>query len=438
MARQSIRPASLHHQPVFQQAPTLTGISLLLLLAVCGSDARADDRVDELLQQWVDGAANVERPSQATAQARFGRDLSEHQLQAALTLWVPESIESLTSQFDWTAASTANGFVLTGSPRSDVDRAFIGRVDVLWNQESQRPTRIQFALRPVAVTFATIRRRRMGVIHQAAFYPPSEGELPVDDTNDRHEVRTASATVVADSAGTVQSEVATLLERWAAASVTSDAWELRLQASDIDNVFASEQQYYVTMRGDGAGTIEVCWDPVLLEPGSVDTERLAPDGTPFTLQEGPARNWVFTSDEALFADTRSQLVRRLPLSSFNHFPWYKHPLHTPSCMTFNLPVDANELASRYLWEIVSRDAQQVHLHGTPADDEVSQSISAVDVVLNAGTCLPEEIHCFEAGGSHEHVMQLLERAIPVGLTQDVILSGYSSFSPVPEKGSEPR
>lgn len=438
MAGQSITPSAPQLIAV-SQTLRACGLAVLWLLAAEASIARADDDVQQVLRQWVSAATSIEPPSLATAQARFGRELSAHQLQTAISLWAPASVESLSSQFDWIISPpTANGIdsidlILTGTPRNDVDQAFIGEVVVHWNRETHRPTQIVFGGNSRPVTFATLRRPSLGVIQQAAFYPPDGTESPLNRSNDNSEVRTASATVDSVGSRSATDTVATLLDRWAAASATPLAWELRLKAFEINHVFATEQQYYVTMRGDGAGTIEICWDPVLSGTDASDTERTTAEGTPYTLQDGFAHNWVFTPDEALFADLRTQTARRMPLSDFDYFPWHKHPLRGPSCVNFNLPVDADELNARYRWEVVAHDEQRWHLRGVPAHEGVSQSIGVVDIILNATTCLPEEIRCLEAGGSHEHVLQLIERAVPIGLTRDVILEGYSHFAPAFEK-----
>jgi hypothetical protein len=48
------------------------------------------------------------------------------------------------------------------------------------------------------------------------------------------------------------------------------------------------------------------------------------------------------------------------------------------------------------------------------------------------------VRCFDASGSNEHVMQVIERTRPVGLTQELILEGYATFAPAPEKPGRPR
>ena len=63
-------------------------------------------------------------------------------------------------------------------------------------------------------------------------------------------------------------------------------------------------------------------------------------------------------------------------------------------------------------------------------------MSAVDITLNAGTGLPEMVRFTEAAGNHEHVMQLVERTVPIGLTAEVILEGYSHLAPAIEKGQD--
>jgi hypothetical protein len=346
----------------------------------------------------------------------------------------------LTTQFDWNVSDhslSEDTSILTGVPRDDVDRAFIGIVNVHWNSRTQRPTQIQFAQSDVDVSFANLRRQPTGVVAQAVFYPPGETEAITESSAESGDVRTASATTVSrELLNSHSEEVLQLLQRWEAASAATQPWELRLHAFDYDHVFAAEEQFYVMLRGDGAGTIEATWDPVMSDYVHRDSQRLTVDGTPFALRQGRARAMVVGVSDVLFADPETQTVRRLPLSGFDQFPWYKHPLQMPSCVMFHLPVNADELASRFLWEIVSSDERQVHLHGVPANEEVALSVSGVDITLNAGTGLPEEVRCFEAAGSHEHVMRLVERAAPVGLTAEIMLEGYSHLAPALEKRQE--
>src|SRR5688500_18176010 len=124
---------------------TQTALLLITFVALPCSLACADDPLDGILDAWVDEAREVERPTVDIAQARYGQELSMHQLEAAVALWSPDSLESLTSRFAWSiTAGTQSAFWLTGVPVSEVDRAFIGTVEVLWDAEARRPASIRF------------------------------------------------------------------------------------------------------------------------------------------------------------------------------------------------------------------------------------------------------------------------------------------------------
>jgi hypothetical protein len=416
--------------------------SLLWVATAPAAAAKADDQLAQVLQAWVDGSRDIEPPTLQIAQARFGEQLSVHQLEAAIDLWTPDSRESLTSRFEWSITSRdRETLLLAGIPVDEVDRVFIGRVEVTWNLNTQRPTGILFAACPVQVSFASLPRPNDLTTRQAAYYPAAvvEGE---QSAIDGPEVRTASAVVVdgqlTDFADSADADVNAALQRWADASSTAGAWELRLNAYDLNHVFGSEQQYYAMMRGDGQGTIEIRWDPRLIEPGEVNHHRLTPSGAPYRLQSGPAAAWVFTPDAAIFANVGEQTLRRLDWTSFDHLPWHKHPLHTPSCMTYFLPVHADDLLAHYDWSSASQTASVTVLRGTPKTSDIADSVSVIEVELSTASGLPRQIRCFDASGNHEHVMQLIERVSPVGLTADIILEGYVNYAPAREKPSGPR
>lgn len=437
-----------------------TALLLLTVAALQCSSACADEPLDSVLESWVAGARNIERPSIATAQARYGEELSRHQLEAAVFLWTPDSVDSLKSRFAWsfvtdetlrpityvplsdpiedapTSSQAPGHILLSGSPISDVDRAFIGTVAVFWNTETHHLESIHFAGEYANVRFANVPRASDAVIQQAAYYPPAEDETENAATGS-DEVQTASAVLI-DEGDPFVDEISRILERWAAASANGDEWELLITSSDVNHVFASETQFYVLMRGDGQETIEVRWDPVVVDPDAVNPERLTPDGTPYRLQPGPAMSWVFTPEFAIFANPISQTMRRTDSSMYDSFPWYRHPRHTPSCMTFYLPVNADELAARYQWEVESRDENSIRLRGIPSDSDVAASVSLVEIELGATNGLPRMIRCVDSSGSHEHIMQVVDRSRPTGLTRELILGAYSSFGPAPEKPNQPR
>ncbi len=420
-------------------------VATVIAMAVIGvaslaSTATADERLDGVLHSWVAGAAEVEAPSLATARARFGRELSAHQLEAAVFLWVPNSVASLTAKFDWTIDSTGRDeSLLTGIPCDEIDRAFIGTVEVRWDADTQRPRSIQFAGGSEPIEFATIRRAGDPAVDHVVFYQEaaeSGAEAIVDNVS---QVRTASA-VIGESVTNIELPITTMdvddiLDRWAAASAFNGPWEISGESFAYDADFGIEKRSYFMMRGDGAGTIEFRTDPMDVEPGTVNEQRLRADGEPYeVVADGPGA-YVFTPEEVISAEIQSQSLIRTPNSSFERVSWFKHPLRTPSDLTFNLPVDADELQEQFDWEITQQSEDEFWLRATPRTEEVARCVTTVDIILDATSFLPKAVRC--AGGGHEEVMVVEERSTPTGLTASIILEGYANYTEagVPQKGN---
>jgi hypothetical protein len=420
------------------------GIAAVLGIAALGvvslsSSASADERLDSVLQLWVAGAADIEPPSLATARARFGLTLSVHQLEAAVFLWAPDSVDSLTTKFDWTIETTnRDEVVLTGVPDDEVDRAFIGTVEVRWDADTQRPTSIAFEGVDESIRFATIRRARDPAVDHVVFYQEAAESGAEAIVDRRTEVRTASA-VIGESVTSIDlpsqsAGVDEILDRWAAASATDGPWQIDGECYDYDDTFHTEKRFTLMMRGDGVDTVEIWKTPVDVPSGIVNEQKRSADGSPYEVVAGDALAMVFTPDVTISADPVAQTLYRVDNSVFDGFPWYKHPLAHTDCMTLNLSVDADELRDRFLWEIADRRDDEIWLKATPRTEEVARCVMSVQIILDAGSFLPKAIQCTQE--SREAVMVVHERAERPGLSAVIILDGYTNYSQriVPQKG----
>ncbi len=429
------RPLSI--STTFRSAAVLS--IAVIGIALMASTAAADERLERVLQSWVAGAADVEAPSLATARARFGRELSAHQLEAAVFLWAPDSVASLTAKFDWTIESTGRDTSLTGIPCDEIDRAFIGTVEVRWDANTQRPISIQFEGGNDPIAFATIRRASDSAVDHVVFYQEaaeSGAEAIVDNVS---EVRTASA-VIGESVASIDlpvtmMDVDEVLDRWAAASVSDGPWEIAGEKFTYDADFGIEKRSYFMMRGDGAGTIELRFDPMEVEPGTVNEQRFRADGEPYDVVIDGPDAIVFTPEEVIMADVALESLIRIQNSSFERVSWFKHPLRTPSDMTFNLPVDADELREQLDWMITQQSEDEIWLQATPRTEDVARCVTTVEIILDVTSFLPRAVRC--DGFGHEDVMVVKERSNPTGLTASIILEGYANYTEasVPQKGN---
>lgn len=205
-----------------------------------------------------------------------------------------------------------------------------------------------------------------------------------------------------------------VLTRWAEASVTEGPFETWFQCYQYDSEFGTETRQRVALRRDGEGLLEYRTDPMPVEEGAVNSDKLTAEGVPYSIVSGTSASWICTPEFVVVADHSNRTVATLkrleaPEGWFALNLW--EDISTlPPPITLNMPVDADELQRDYHWEFAELMGHGIHIRGVPRDERLARQVASIDLILDETTWLPLAYR--HRNGDHELVLVVSMRLDP--------------------------
>jgi hypothetical protein len=403
-------------------------VSLIVLFSVCGSRSTAQaGEVEAALSHWEQTSQSRVPPALDDLEPRYGAIHSGHELTTAIGLLGPVRVDRLYEDFEWTTCECVEGEPgLVGRPRDEIDRLFFASVEVLLD-DAGAVSSLRFhdrdgTVRPESIRWASPLRVAQGplllrpvapsvsVIQLAAYQEAvSEGPPPAD----ANPAQPAPPATTSPAPVQAVDELTAVLESWTQTGRNIRSLHARVRRYQYDTISQIETRAHGRLYFEAPHQGLLALEPMPVTAADKST-RVRADGRPYDL--------ITCKHETLYW-AQGTLTKINPARlEFERFAVPQQFLQEGTVRTVGswdviwtmlgsprrqlpglIEVDAEVLANRFDWTILSRDEKQILLTGRTVEHEERRHYSSLQVVLDGRTFLTKAIKTVDSSGTRETV-----------------------------------